>query len=356
MSKIKKISGLSPGSLIFTGEQKTKEIQITVLSYKEDKYHEKEISNINDLASFKENAEVSWINVSGLHDINILERIGNIFSIHPLTLEDILNVHQSPKIEDYDSYLFVVLKMINTNASGRLDIEQLSIIHGKNYVITFQEKSGSVFDPIKDRIRNNKGRLCKLGGDYLVYRLIDSVVDHYFFVLEKFDEQIEIIEDNILENPDETSIQSIHRSRKELIKLRRSIFPLREVLYTVEEEKFQLIKKETYIFIRDLADHVRRILDSIENYREIINGLLEVYLSSSSRKMNEIVKLLTIISTIFIPLTFIAGVYGMNFNTHISKWNMPELEWIFGYPAIMGFMFLIAVSLIFYFKRKGWFK
>jgi magnesium transporter len=347
---------MSPGSLVFTGEKKTDKIEISLFDYNSDTCNETKITDVNDLTRYKNNPNVTWINITGLHDVNILDRIGNIFDIHPLVLEDILNVSHSPKIEDYENYLFIVVKMINYNIEFNiLDIEQVSIIIGRNYIITFQEREGDVFNPLRERIRTAKGLVRKYGEDYLAYRLLDSIIDNYFIVLENFDDNIEDIEDQILSQADDSSLEKIHHLRKELIKLRRAVSPLREMIFTIEKEKFQFIQKTTFIYLRDLSDHIKQIIDTIENYREFINGLLEVYLSSASHRMNEVVKLLTIISTIFIPLTFIVGIYGMNFRTDASNWNMPELNWSFGYPLVMGLMLIIAVSLIIFFKKKRWF-
>ena len=352
----KKKKGMSPGSLIFTGEKKTENVTISLLDYNSGDFIEKNINDLNELEAYKNNSNVTWINIVGLHDINVLEKIGNIFDIHPLVLEDILNVSHNPKIEDYEHFLFLVIKMISYKEdSNCLDIEQVSLIIGKKYIITFQEKNGDVFDPIRDRIRTSKGLVRKYNEDYLAYRILDSIIDNYFSVLENFDERIEDMEDQILSQPDDLSLEEIHNLRKELIKLRRAVSPLREMIFTIEKEKFNFIQKTTYVYLRDLSDHIKQIIDSIENYREFINGLLEVYLSNASHRMNEVVKLLTIISTIFIPLTFVVGIYGMNFRTDASRWNMPELDWAFGYPFVMGLMVVIAVTLIIFFKKKRWF-
>ena len=351
-----KKKGMSPGSLIFTGVQKTENVSISLFDYNSGNFSETSIDDLNDLEKYKNNSNVTWINVIGLHDINVLDKIGTIFDIHPLVLEDILNVTHSPKIEDYENFLFLVVKMINyIEGSNKLDIEQVSLIIGRKYIITFQEKNGDVFNPLRDRIRNAKGMIRKYNEDYLAYRILDSVIDNYFSVLENFDDRIEDIEDKILTRPDESSLQEIHHLRKELIKLRRAVSPLREIIFTIEKEKFNFIQKTTFVYLRDLSDHIKQIIDTIENYREFINGLLDVYLSNASHRMNEVVKLLTIISTIFIPLTFIVGIYGMNFKTDAGRWNMPELDWAFGYPFVMGLMIVIAVTLIIFFKKKRWF-
>jgi magnesium transporter len=352
--RIKK-RGISPGSLIFTGNKKVDKVKITVIDYDAHSFKEIEVDNINDLSIFRDNNKVSWLNITGLHDPNIIEKVGEIFKIHPLTLEDILNVNHSPKMDNYDDYIFVISKMIDLTEVKLLNIEQVSFILGNNYLITFQEDEEDVFRNIRERLRGNIGRIRKGRADYLMYRLLDAIVDNYFIVLDNLDERIERFEDKLFATPEKTVISSIHFLRKELMKLRRSVIPLRDTIYSLEKERDRFIEKSTYYFIKDLYDHLKQFVDSIESHREAINGIMEVYLSNASHKMNEVIKLLTIISTIFIPLTFIVGIYGMNFNTEVSKWNMPELNWVYGYPAIMLIMLFISLSLVFYFKKKKWF-
>jgi magnesium transporter len=348
--------GLPPGSLVFTGEQKLSSMKITSFDYNDKSFYEKEIANVEDLKKFKENGHVSWINICGLHEVEKLARIGEIFEIHPLILEDILNVNHLPKLEDYDNYLFLITKMIDVEENNReLKIEQVSFILSKdNCLITFQEQEGDVFNVIRERLRSDKGRIRKLGADYLMYRLLDTIVDNYFYLLQDMDEVIENIEDDLVYNPNRSTIETIHDLRKKIIKLRRAVTPLRDIIFAIERERYPYIAKSTYIFLRDLYDHIRQNIETMENYREILNGMLEIYLSSSGQKLNEVVKVLTIISTIFIPLTFLAGIYGMNFNTSVSKWNMPELTWQYGYPVVLLVMIVIAVGMIFFFKRKDW--
>jgi magnesium transporter len=346
--------GMSPGSLIFTGEKKTDKVKITLIQYDSNKFESKEIINLEELEKIKESKAVNWINIAGLHDTAALQTIGEIFQIHLLVLEDILNVEHNPKFDDYDNHLFVITKMIDYNKEANaLNIEHLSFILGENYLLTFQENEEDVFDVIRDRIKNGKGRIRNFAADYLMYRLIDAVVDNYYFVLENLDDKLEIMEDHLLENPDSFKVSSLHIIKKDILKIRRSVSPLLEIIHSFEREKGTLLKKSTYVFLRDLYDHSKQIIELTENYRELINGMVEIYLSSASQRMNEVIKLLTIISTIFIPLTFIVGIYGMNFNTK-HPLNMPELHWALGYPAVMLFMLLIAVGLIIFFKRKRW--
>ncbi len=347
---------LSPGSPVFTGDQKVDKIIITVFDYDENHFEEKRIQNLDELKQLRDNAKTLWVNLAGLHDAYLIEKVSEIFGIHSLVIEDILNVNHTPKYDEFDSFLFLVLKMIDMNKSTHeLNIEQVSIILGNNYVITFQENVGDVFDVIRERIRTAKGRIRKAGADYLMYRLLDSIVDNYFVTLEYVDDKIEILEEKLLDTSDENFLKEIHNLRKNILKLRRAVYPLRDMTYYLQRGENPLIQKTTIMFTRDLHDHIKNNIETLENYREIINGVLEVHLSNASHRMNQVIKLLTIISTIFIPLTFIVGIYGMNFNTQVSILNMPELNWKYGYLLIMLIMFLISISLIVFFKRKKWF-
>ncbi len=346
--------GLPPGSLVYTGESK-ESVKISLIEFNDTLVEEKVIDNIQDLKLFKENDKISWINITGLSDVKLLEDVGNIFEIHPLTLEDILNVYHSPKMDEYENYLFIISKMIvYDKLNDELNIEHVCFVLGKNFIITFQETEGDVFDIIRDRIRSNKGRVRKQKADYLMYRLLDSIVDNYLIVLECYDERIEKIEDELMLVSDDISLEPIHDIRKEITKIKRLVTPLSEIMHSFQKEKIEFIQKNTKVFLRDLYDHTKHVVDATENYREQLNGLLQIYLSATSHKMNNIVRLLTIISTIFIPLTFVVGIYGMNFNPQTSKWNMPELHWQYGYPFVMLMMFVIAVGLIIFFKKKKW--
>lgn len=349
--------GMSPGSLIFTGEKKVDQIKISVFDYNARRVNEINIptQELSKLRKYKSNKNVTWINICGIHNPQVIDEVGNIFGIHPLVLEDILNVEHNPKADEYDNYIFIMTKMINyNNELNRLNIEQVSYILGKNLLITFQEKEGDVFDLIREKIRSNSGRIRKSGADYLAYRLIDTMVDTYFNVLEKIDEHIEKIEDSLLVNPEQGILQNIHSIRKEIIRLKRAISPLRDIIHNLEREQYSFIAKSTYIYLRDLYDHIKQIADNVENYREVINGLQEVYISQSGKKMNEIMKILTIIATIFIPLTFIVGIYGMNFHADNSPWNMPELSWRYGYPFVILIMIFVVIGMLIFFKRRKW--
>ena len=349
IKKRSKKTGSPPGSLIHVGETKAETVRITVIDYDGESYRKKEIERIEDCFQMKDTSTVTWINISGLHQIEIIEKVGKHFELHPLLLEDVLNTNQRPKIEDFGEYLFIVMRMLFYNGvKNEIESEQVSFFVGPQYVISFQEKEGDVFDPVRERIRNGKGRMRKSGTDYLVYTLIDAIVDHYFITLERTEEKIDHLEEEVLTNATPETLQSIHTIKREMIFMRKSVWPLREVISTFERSESPLVKDTTTIYLRDVYDHTIQIIDTIETFRDVISGMLDVYLSSISNKMNEVMKVLTIIATIFIPLTFIAGIYGMNFK------YLPELEWKWGYFAVWIFMLTVGISMGLYFKRKKW--
>lgn len=341
--------GLSPGSLVHIGEQKLEKTRISVFDYTRDKLEYEEFKSIEKVFKFKNSDSMCWINIDGLHDTDLIHKLGQHFDIHPLIQEDILNTDHRPKIEEFREYIFIVLKILNYKGHDKeIHTEQLSIVLGKNFVITFQERTGDVFDPIRERLKNPESRIRINGTDFLAYALLDAVIDNYFSILEDFGQHIEDIEEELMDNPNIETLKYIHLLRRELVILRKSIWPLRELVNTIERSESSLITKDTKLFLRDLYDHVIQIIDTIENYREMASGMLDIYLSSASNRMNEIMKILTIMASIFIPLTFITGIYGMNFE------NMPELHSKWGYPAALTLMFAIAVFMIIYFKRKKW--
>jgi len=347
--KRSKKAGLPPGSLVYVGKKKMERAKITIIDYDEQSYQEKEAKTVEECFPFKQTATVTWINIDGVHDAEVVGKIGSHFGIHSLILEDIMTTHQRPKMEDLGDYIFVVLRMLSyEDKTKEVNSEQVSLVIGSNFVISFQEGVGDVFDSIRDRIRTGKGRLRKMGPDYLAYTLIDSVVDNYFIILEKLGEQVEVLEEELVSDPGRKTLQEIHVLKREMIFLRKSVWPLREVVSGLERAESPLIKESTGIFFRDVYDHTIQVIDTVETYRDMLSGMLDMYLSSLSNRMNEVMKVLTIIATIFIPLTFIAGVYGMNFKF------MPELEWHWGYFGILGFMLAIGVLMLILFKRKKW--
>ena len=344
-----KKAGLSPGTLVHIGEKKTEEVNISMIDYDESQIQEKDAATVGECLPFKEKPTVTWINVSGIHDVTVIEEFGKAFNIHPLLLEDIVHSDQRPKLEDYDDYLFLVLRMLRYDeAKEELQSEQVSLILGPNFVITFQEREGDVFDAVRARIRNGKGKIRKMGCDYLAYALIDSVVDHYFLVFEKYGEKIEVLQDEVLSQPTPETLQVIQRTKRDMIFLRKSVWPLREAINALQRGESSLVTDNVNIYLRDVHDHTIQVIDTIETFRDIISGTLDVYLSSVSNKMNAVMKVLTIIATIFMPMTFIAGIYGMNFK------YMPELEWHWAYPVIWAVIIVLGVLMLMGFKRKKW--
>jgi len=292
---------------------------------------------------------MTWVTVTGLHDIDLIKSLGQHFGIHPLILEDIVNTGQRPKAEDYDDYIFVVLKMLFYDAAANhITAEQVSFILGARYLISFQEVEGDVFNFVRERIRKGKGRIRKSGPDYLAYALMDAVVDHYFTILERLGEQIEQLEEELLKNHSPHTMQRIHSLKREMIFLRKQVWPLRDLLNFLMREESALVQESTDLFLRDVYDHTIQVIDTIDSFRDVLTGMLDLYLSTLSNKMNEVMKVLTIIATIFIPLTFIAGIYGMNFKF------MPELEWKWSYPILWMLLLAIFVIMLFWFKRQKW--
>jgi len=342
-------TGLPPGVLIHIGEKKVELAKINILDYDENQFEEKEARTIEECFPFKDKPTITWMNIDGLHQVDIIEKIGKNFDFHPLLLEDILNTEQRPKIEDFETHIYIVLKMIYyDDITNEIISEQVSIIFGQNFVISFQEKEGDVFNSIRERIRTGKGRIRKMGADYLAYSLIDAIVDSYFIILEKLGENIEDVEETMIANPTPETLHAIHRLKRKMISLRKSVWPLREVVSALERSDSSLIQEPTRIYLKDVYDHTIQVIDTVETFRDVLSGMLDVYLSSISNKMNEIMKVLTIIATIFIPLTFIAGVYGMNFE------YMPELKWRWGYSVVWFVMLIIGISMLVYFRKKKW--
>lgn len=341
---------MSPGTMIFIGEQQVDKARINIIQY--DTAMLKEMNDVTpeECRDCVAAQGVTWINVNGIHNISLIESLGKYFGLHPLTLEDIVNTTQRPKVEEFPNYVYSVLKMMAFDeTTKRVESEHVSLILGENYVISFQEHEGDVFDYVRERIRNAKGRIRSLKADYLAYALMDAAVDHYFLAVERIGDRIEDMDDHILTHPKPENIQEVHQMKREILSFRKAVWPLREEVGALKKSETSLIRPGTKVFLRDLYDHIIQIIDMVETYRDILGGIHDTYLSSVSNRMNEIMKVLTIISTIFIPMTFIAGVYGMNFE------HMPELKWPFGYSLVWGIMLAIAISLIFFFKRRKWF-
>lgn len=349
VKKKSKKAGLPPGSIVHIGNKRAEKTKISIVDYNEEQFQEKEVKTVKECCSYKEKPTITWINIDGVHEEKIIEELGKIYNFHPLILEDIVDTDQRPKIKDFGDYIFIILKMhYYDKENNEIKIEQVSLIFGKNYVISFQEREGDVFNPIRERIRNNIGRIRKARADYLIYALMDAIIDNYFTILEKLGEETEDLEAKVIKDPAPANLQIIYKLKSELIFLRKSVWPLREVISILEKGESVLIDKSTNIYLRDIYGHTIQVMDTVETLRDVISGTLDVYLSSVSNKMNEIMKVLTIIATIFIPLTFIAGVYGMNFQ------YMPELKWVWAYPLILSVMLIIGIVMVIFFKRRKW--
>ncbi len=341
--------GLPPGTLVHIGEAGAGPSTITLIDYGPDRVDERELAGEGEVAPFLDTPTVSWINVCGVHDVDAVARVGSALGLHPLVQEDIVNTRQRPKAEIYDDHLFVVLQMIRYDAgTARLDTEQVSLILGPRYVVTFQERPGDVFETVRQRIRSDKGRIRRQGPDYLAHALMDVVVDHYFLTLESLEDQLEALEEALLDKPGPELLKAIHDLKRVMVALRKGVWPLRELLLTLERSESELIAPSTRPYFRDIYDHSIQVIDTVESFRDVLSGYMDVYLTSVSNRMNEIMKVLTIVATLFIPLTFIVGVYGMNFE------HMPELGWRWAYPALWGVMVTLAGGMLLLFRRKHW--
>lgn len=345
-------SGLMPGTLVHVGAERVSAVGINLIHFTAEHAEDVQVPTAEACFPYRDAEGVTWINVDGVHDVGVVERLGLHFGLHPLALEDIVNTNQRPKVEDFESYVYFVVRMLSARNDGdgmRVDNEQISIVLGHNFVLTFQERPGDAFEPVRQRIRENRGRIRKLGADYLAYSLMDVVVDNYFVVLEQFGEEVEEVEQSLMDQPSQELLQDIQRMKRLMIEVRRAVWPLRDVINAVLRGDVKLFKKPTLVFLRDVYDHCVRVVDITETHREMVASMLEIYVSQMSHRMNEVMKVLTIIATIFIPLTFVAGVYGMNFD------NMPELHWDLGYGFAWGIMVAVSVTLIVFFKKRNWF-
>jgi magnesium transporter len=350
LRKSSKKAGLPPGTVVFVGEQKVKETRITIIDYDENQYAEREVKDIEECFPYKDTPSISWINIDGVHQVEVIEKLGDYFVLHPLLQEDVVNTHQRPKFDEFDDHLFFVLKMFFfSEEDNELQGEQISLIVGSNFVISFQERQGDVFDQVRERLRNGKGRIRKKGSDYLAYSLIDAIVDSYYNILEELGEHIESLHEQLVVEPKREDLQIIQHLKRDMLFLRKSVWPLREVIGGLAKSESTLIKEDVLVYLRDVYDHVIQAIDTIETFRDMLSAMLEIYLSSVSNRMNEVMKVLTIIATIFIPMTFLAGVYGMNFK------YMPELEWRYAYLFFWIVVFVVFVAMVAWFKKKRWF-
>jgi magnesium transporter len=341
--------GMSPGSLVYTGARAQEQVSLQLIQFTEHAVTRRDEAAIVDLLAGVDPRQVNWINVNGLHDTAVVEALGSNFAIDPLVLEDILHTEHMPKLEDHERYLFLTLKMLTRGSDPEpIELEHVSMVLGENYLITFQEKNGDVFDVIRQGILNEKGRLRKRGADYLFYRLLDTIVDHYFVLLDHIEDNLEELEEVLLENAPDSISETILAEKKRMILLRRNILPLREALRTFKQRDIHLINESTYGFLDDVLDHVMQISQTLESFRELVTSLMELHMTVNANKMNNVMKTLTIFAAIFMPLTFIAGIYGMNFD------RIPELRWPWGYPLVLAVMGLVAVGMLVYMKRRKW--
>ncbi len=353
------IPGESPGLLRPREEAARRPPVITLIEYDRAHLEERTIADKEELLPHLDNQRVTWINIDGLGDIEVLRALGTHFNLHPLALEDVLATGQRPKVEQYDGYLFIVVQMLYLNDAKQMCGEQVSMFLGKNFLITLQEEADfDVFEPVRARIRAANGTIRKLGADYLTYALLDSIVDHYYPVLETVGASIDVIEDNLVERPIQSPVGDLHQHKRTLTQIRRFIWPVRDLINSLMHDETELVRKGTKVYLRDCYDHTVQLMDLVESYRDVLSGLMELYLSSVGIRTNEIMRVLTVISSIFIPLTFIVGIYGMNFQPekdgHKLPWNMPELYHPLGYAGVMLFMLGVAIFQIFYFKKRRW--
>lgn len=342
-------AGLPPGSLVASADRKTDKIHVTVFDYNAEKLVEHQNASLEKCLLALQSSAVTWINICGIDDIQTIELVGRRFGLHPLLLEDIMSSGQRSKLDDYKDTLYIVVKMLTYNEEKQqVEDEQVSLVLGKNYLISFLESKNNIFAPIYDRLRPQNSRIRQKGADYLCYTLIDCLVDNYFLILEKVDGKLERLEEELIQQPTPKTLQKIQRTKREITLLRKSIWPMREVISNFRRIETPLIQDSTKLYIHDVYDHTIQAIDAIESFRDIAGGMLDIYLSNISQRMNEIMKVLTVITTIFVPLTFIASIYGMNFD------NIPELHHPYGYYGVLSVMGTVTLGMLYYFKRKDW--
>ena len=347
--KAKMRAGLPPGTLIHVGKKKTEKSEFELIQYDEEVLDAFSCNETQEVVAKFDTNKRNWINLDGLHNVEMIKELGTHFKLSPLLLEDVLNTDQRPKLETYDGIIFFPLKALNTVKGTEIEYEQISLILGEDYLISFQEKEGDMFDGLRERIKDPANRLRQKQIDYLFYRLVDTIVDNYYVVMETLGTQIEDIEEEVYLEPKPATLNKIQDIKKELIFLRKSIYPIREAVSQLIRNDFKYVSEDTTKFLQDVYDHIIQIIETFETYRDLTSNLMDMYMTTISNRMNEVMKVLTVISTIFIPLTFLSGLYGMNFQ------YMPELNWQYGYFTVLGLMVACVLGMIYYFKRKGWF-
>lgn len=349
MRKTSNKVGLPPGTVIFTGNQKVTKVQIHYLKYNTDTIEETNFTNHSNITLQDNEATIDWYDIRGIHDTALIQTIGNTFQLHPLILEDVVDTQQRPKFEAYDNGILIVLKALNFDQEKQVVVrEHVALFFRKGLIITFQEDHSDLFEAVRKRIHSGKGKVRHRGADYLAYALVDNLVDHYYIVLDGVEEQIEMLEDILLDNPDNSTKGKIHHLKKEMIRIRKSIAPLREAISRFSKSDSPMVEDSTLTYIRDLYDHTIQIMDSVDNFRDVLNGLQDLYISEMSFRMNQVMQVLTIITTIFVPLSFLAGLYGMNFA------YMPELQFKYGYFVLLGVMLIVGIGLLLWFRKQKW--
>ena len=341
--------GVAPGTLIYTGREDAAPVRISVIEFNEEEYHSFEVQKVSELRAKLTPGMLHWINIDGVHNVDLVRKISEQFDIHPLVQEDIVNTHQRAKVEDYKSFVYFVIRMAEARGKEEeLYLEQVSILLGQDYIISFQEDEGDIWDPVRHRIETKQGKIREMKMDYLAYLLLDAVVDNYFIILEKAGNRIDKLEQKLLGDPEKESLNDIYDLKRQFITLRKSVWPLRETINTIQRLDNPLISREIHLYYQDLYDHVMRVMDSVESNRDIATSMIDQYLSISSMRMNEVMKVLTIISTLFIPMTFITGLYGMNLD------YMPEIHSPWAYPIVIGIMGLMVMGQLWWFRKKRW--
>lgn len=341
--------GVPPGTLVHVGELHNGKVSISLVDYDQRRLLEKENPPLQDCLSSMNDATVTWIHVGGVHEPDVIAAIGKQLKLHPLMMEDILNTGQRPKLDDYRDYIYIVARALRFNEDKKeIEDEQVSIVLGKHFVISFSERSQNMFTPIRDRIRKEQSRFRASGPDYLAYAILDQIVDHYFVILEKVDDELESLDTALMNNPNHQILGKIQHAKREMTLLRKWIWPMREVMSNFMRIDSPLITNNTKLYARDVHDHAMYAIETIEGFRDIVSGMIDIYLTTISQRLNEIIKVLTIVATIFVPLTFISSLYGMNFD------HMPELHWHFGYPYALALMALSALGMLYFFRKKKW--
>jgi magnesium transporter len=342
-------AGLPPGTVVHIGEQKSETTRVRVMHYDAAKLTERELDRVEEGASLKAASGVTWVHVTGVHDVELLGRLGKSFGLHPLVVEDISNTDQRPKVEEYEGYAYLVIKLIHEAPANGIVVEQVSVVLGPDFVLSFEEAEPTVFDAVRQRLRDSRGSIRAQGADYLAYSLLDSVVDNYFGVLERFGERVELLQEELVGKTSERAQHTLHQLRREMVRLRKCVWPLREVIGSLERGGSPLFRRETWVYLRDVYDHVIHMIDTLETQHEILTYTMDLNLLNATNRLNEIIKVLTVFATLSIPPMLIASIYGMNFKF------MPELKWPWGYPFALVLMFGLAGAMLVYFRRKKWF-